>query len=144
MVWKNGTYPGTWFTGTGIRRKEVVGACTATLRNGWTHMMRFNSINGFLGIEWSTGTNYTLGTWQLGENGNHQFTLGDAATEEDWNRCWQNINNALPPPPQPESTFTEFTGRYDTPITENLNWRIVAAVAILIITGLYALKLSRE
>lgn len=48
------------------------------------------------------------------------------------------------PAPSTEPTFTEYTGRYDTPITENLNWRIIAAAAILIITGLYALKLSRK
>jgi hypothetical protein len=66
------------------------------------------------------------------------------AVEAEANKTDEEICGTLPPPPQPESTFTEFTGRYDTPITENLNWRIVAAVAILIITGLYALKLSRE
>lgn len=41
-------------------------------------------------------------------------------------------------------TFNEFTGRYDTPITENIDWRIVAAVAIMVLTGLYALSISRQ
>ncbi len=40
--------------------------------------------------------------------------------------------------------FTPFTGRYDTPITENLDWRIVAAVALIALTGLYALYISQK
>lgn len=146
-MWTAGTYPGTWHTGTGVRRKDVIGACQGVLPSGWTHMMRFDSVDSFLGIEWSTGINYVMGHFITAADGTQQFITGLAATEQQWNTCYANIGATIAPIPGKgtgSSTFTPFTGRYDTPITDNIDWRIAAAIAIITLTGIYALYLSRK
>lgn len=138
MGWNAGADGYTWNAGNGIKRKTVVGPCRCVLPGGATHMMRFNDIGSFLGIEWKEQTRWLAG-WFSPETG---FTTAQASDEATWNSCWANINcTPQPAPPTEQPTTDPTVGWASTPLTESIDWRVaLAALLIVSIIVFYLIK----
>lgn len=150
MGWNPGTYDGTWYTGSGIRRQEIVrSACLWRFGLRGTHVLKSNSLGNVLGIEWVTGTNYVTGVMAQAQNGGMEFTALDGTNQDVWNASW--LSDCQPQPNSGDATKgngendTNFqpAAQNSTPIVKSIDWRIAVAVGIivaLVIYGIYSAK----
>lgn len=147
MGWQPGTYDGTWYTGSGIRRQEIVrSACLWRFGLRGTHVLKSNSLGNVLGIEWITGTNYVTGVMAQAQNGNMEFTALDGTNVDVWNASWdwQNCHPDLTIVSNTEDSNFQPAAQNSTPIVKSIDWRIAVAVGIVVVLVIYIIYQAKK
>jgi hypothetical protein len=147
MGWQPGTYEGTWHTGSGIRRQEVVASkCLWKFGLRGTHVLKSNSLGNVLGIEWVTGTNYVTGVMAQAQNGNMEFTALDGTNQDVWNASWdwQNCQPDLTIVSNTDTSNFQPAAQNYTPTVKNIDWRIAVAVGIVVVLVIYIIYSTKK
>jgi hypothetical protein len=146
--WINGTPGHTWYRGKGIGREEIKGPCVFR-DNDIEYILERNELGNLFGmIPYVKRQNYRAGNlyFHVDEDGNRTTKVSEfketyTSNKGNWDACdYANPideRTSVTAPNQPESDFTPAVYN-STPITENIDWRIALAIALVILIGIYA------